>query len=258
MARSCPALASTVDPVAEIMRPTPHDPRALESSSFPSSSCLVSRSVTPNPTMTPLRLAPLLAAIFALALPPVAHAETEDAARPAIEFLSPDGQFGFRYNAETETAGQSYDLIRTSSGEALARVLEADLDPSASARFGLKVLWRPDSQAVAATITLMKRGSYVAVYLRDGATFREVKLPELLAEIPEKVMKGKSFPHIVALNSQTAPRWQKDGALVVEIENIQDGAGSTITAHRTVILRLRPPDQAAVTKSTIKFQTEMP
>jgi hypothetical protein len=43
---------------------------------------------------------------------------------------------------------------------------------------------------------------------------------------------------ISEFDSETAKEWQKDSSLVVEIETMQNGcgAGSTITARRTVVL----------------------
>jgi hypothetical protein len=122
----------------------------------------------------------------------------------------------------------------------------------------MHVLWRPDSAAFALTATLWKRGSSVTVYVRDGSTFREIKIPELVADIPEKVKGGKSFPHVAELNSQSATRWQKDGSLVVEIENMVDGNEGSITATRTVVLGFDRTDEAKVLKSTIKFAVEKP
>jgi hypothetical protein len=122
----------------------------------------------------------------------------------------------------------------------------------------MEVLWKPDSKAFALTAMLWKRGSYVAVFVRNGSTFREIKLPELLADIPEKVKGGKSFPHVAELNSQSAKRWQKDGSLVVEIENVIDGNEGSITATRTVVLGFDRSDKARVLKSAIKFAVEKP
>lgn len=195
-------------------------------------------------------------ALLAAFCQPVCGGEAEE--KPAIESPSPDGLFAFRYKEDSETEGKAYDLISQPSGKALVRVAESEVDPGPSARFAMTTLWRPDSKAFALTVTLWKRGSYVAVFVQDGATFREVKLPELLAEIPEKVKKGKKFPHIVELNSQSAMRWQKDGSLVVEIENVQDGEGTTITANRTVVLGFDPSGQVRIIKSAIKFTTEAP
>ena len=79
----------------------------------------------------------------------------------------------------------------------------------------------------------------------------------MLADITEKIKGGKSFPHVVELNSQSAKRWQKDGALIVEIESIQDGGGDgSITATRTVVLTFDLSDKAKIRKSTMKVAVE--
>lgn len=96
------------------------------------------------------------------------------------------------------------------------------------------------------------------MFAREGDTFREVKVPELLAEIPDKVMAGKEYPHVAELNSQSAKRWQKDGSLVAEIENMVDGNEGSVTATRTVVLGFDRSDKAKVLKSTIKFAVEKP
>jgi hypothetical protein len=101
-------------------------------------------------------------------------------------------------------------------------------------------------------------GSNVEVYVRNGSTFRKIELPELVADIPEKVKGGKSFPHVAELNSQSAKRWQKDGSLVVEIENMVDGNEGSVTATRTVVLGFDRSDKAKVLKSTTKFAVEKP
>ena len=113
-------------------------------------------------------------------------------------------------------------------------------------------------EGVCAHATLWKRGSFVEVYVRNGSTFRKIDLPELVADIPEKVKGGKSFPHVNELNSQSAKRWQKDGSLIVEIENIVDGDEGSVTATRTVALVFDRPDKAKIRKSTIKFVVEKP
>jgi hypothetical protein len=122
----------------------------------------------------------------------------------------------------------------------------------------MEVLWRPDSKAFALTATLWKRGSNVDVYVRNASTFRKIELPELVADIPEKVKGGKSFPHVAELNSQSAKRWQKDGSLVAEIETVVDGNEGSVTATRTVVLGFDRSDKGKVLKSTIKFVVEKP
>ncbi len=61
---------------------------------------------------------------------------------------------------------------------------------------------------------------------------------------------------MVSMNMQNAKRWQKDGSLLMEIESIEDGDGSTATANRTVVLDFGKPGRAKILKSTIKFAVE--
>lgn len=183
-------------------------------------------------------------------------ADTEEAREP--EFPSPDGLYAFRTKSDDEDEPKIYELIRLKSGQAVTQVAESNPELGPSARFDMKVLWRPDSQAFALTATLWKRGSLVKVYARNGSTFRAIPIPELLAEIPDKAMKGKSFPHVSAMNAAEAIRWHQDGSLVVQIQSIQDGENGTITATRTVTLSFDHPGKARVEKSTVKYTTEAP
>ena len=201
-----------------------------------------------------MRLQRYLSALFLLVAfchPGSGMAAGDTGARKKVEAPSPDGRFAFRYKGESDD--QSYVLIDRKSGKVLQRVAKSDPDIGPSARFHMEALWKPDSERFALTGTFWKRGSTVMVFVREGTTFREVKLPELLAEIPEKVMAGKKYPHIVELNSESAKRWLKDGSLEVEIESIQDGDGSTIQANRTVILGFGKGGEAKILKSTIKY-----
>ena len=84
---------------------------------------------------------------------------------------------------------------------------------------------------------------------------REIKLPELKADIPDRLRHGKNFPHIAALNSTSAIRWQKDGSLVVEIVYMIDGENGSITATRTVVLGFDRSDKVSIRKSTMEFKT---
>ena len=184
--------------------------------------------------------------------------ETDEAPKKTIEFPSPDGRFAFRYGGSAaEDEKQTYNLIEKTTGKVVKKVAESDPDMGPSARFNMEqVLWRPDSKAFALTAFLWKRGSSLFVFGRDGSTFREVKLPELSIDIPEKAKKGKNFPHVHQLDSTTAKRWEKDGSLLVEIETIVDGEGGTLTATRSVVLGFANFAKAKILKSTIKFATE--
>jgi hypothetical protein len=201
----------------------------------------------------------VLSILVTFSFHPVRGQETEEGTKKESEASSPDGKFAFRYTGEANSEEkQTYDLIDKGSGKVLKSVAESDPDLGPSARFNMKVLWRPDSKAFALTATLWKRGSYVDVWERNGSTFRHIEIPELLAEIPDKVKKGKSFPHVSELNSESAKRWQKDGSLVVQIESIEDGneEGFSATATRTVVLGFDKSDKAKILKSTTRFKVE--
>jgi hypothetical protein len=208
--------------------------------------------------MTHIQRTLIVLSILVTCSHPVCGEDTEEGTKKTVEAPSPDGQFAFRYTGESDSEKRTYDLIDNRSGKVLTSVAESDPDFGPSARFNMEVLWRPDSKAFALTAMLWKRGSYVAVYVRNGSTFREIKLPELVADIPERVKAGKSFPHVVELNSQSAKRWQKDGSLVVEIENMVDGDEGSVTATRTVVLGFDQSDKAKIRKSTIEFAVEKP
>lgn len=209
--------------------------------------------------MPVVKPSPVAIALLATSLFSVRAQETEEA-KSRIEAPSPDGRFAFRYSSESDSDEdtKTYSLIAKQTGKVLAKVAESDPDMGPSARFSMSVLWRSDSNAFAVTATLWKRGSGVLVYLRNGDAFREVKLPELDADIPEKIKKGKSFPHINQLNAQSATRWQKDGSLIMDIETIEDGNEGSVTAKRTVILSFDSPGKAKLLKSTVKYTLESP
>jgi hypothetical protein len=201
----------------------------------------------------------ILIVLLALVSPDLLRAEeTDERPKKTIEFPSPDGRFAFRYSGnKSEDEVQTYNLIDKASRKVVAKVAESDPEGGPSMRFTMeKVLWRADSKAFAVIAFLWKRGSALIVFERGGSAFREIELPDLSIEIPEKAKKGKDFPHVVELDSATAKRWQKDGSLVVEIETIQDGDGATITANRSVVLGFDHSAKAKILKSTVKFAVE--
>jgi hypothetical protein len=205
------------------------------------------------------QLVRILIVLLALGSPKLLRGEeTDDARKKTLQFPSPDGRFAFRYSGgKLEDEVQTYDLIDKASRKVVTKVAESDPDGGPSMRFTMEnVLWRADSKAFALTAFLWKRGSALIVFERDGAAFREIELPDLSIEIPEKAKQGKNFPHVVELDSQSAKRWQSDGSLLVEIETIVDGEGPTLTANRTVVLGFDHSAKAKILKSTVKFSTE--
>jgi hypothetical protein len=82
-------------------------------------------------------------------------------------------------------------------------------------------------------------------------------LPDLPdANIPERFKHGKKFPHVASLNWQEAKEWKQDGSLVVTIDTMIDGEGSSITATRTVVLGFDRAGKARIVKSTIKYEAK--
>ena len=167
-----------------------------------------------------------------------------------IDWPSPDGKFSFltSYGEDLHTI----DLIDKKSGRKLQRIGEVD-----SSQTYWHPLWAPNSNRFA----LMTRSGHpiqgVDVYFRSSKTFRKIELPDLPeANIPETLRHGKNFPHFAGLNWQEAKKWKKDGSLVVTIDTMIDGAGSSITATRTIVLGFDRAEKARIVKSTIKYKTE--
>ena len=108
------------------------------------------------------------------------------------------------------------------------------------------VLWAPDSQRFALMTRVGHPVQGVDVFFRRGGAFQKIELADNLpkAEIPEKLKQGKDFPHVAAMNWETAEQWKKDGSLVVTIATWIDGAGTTIKATRTVSAQLRSCGQS--------------
>jgi hypothetical protein len=163
-----------------------------------------------------------------------------------IDWPSPDGKFAFRISYEAP----AIELIDRKSGNKLPLGGE---EPDGK---NWNVLWAPDSKRFA----LMSRFGHplqtVDVYFQSGDTFRKMDLPELPnADIPDKLKRGKKFPHFANLNWQRAEKWKEDGSLAVTITTMIDGDGRSITATRTVELRFDPAGKARIAKSIIRYET---
>jgi len=167
-----------------------------------------------------------------------------------VQWPSPDGRFACLtiYGEDLH----SIDLIDRTSGRKLQRIGEEDSD-----RTYWHLLWAPDSKRFALMTRLGHPIQGLDVYVRRGEMFRKIELPELpAADIPERLKHGKNFPHVASLNWQEAREWTKDGSLVVSIDTMIDGAGSSITATRTVVVGFDRTGKARIVKSTIKYATE--
>jgi hypothetical protein len=197
----------------------------------------------------------LLSVFLALAIVarPVFGKETEEP-ETSIVSPSPDGRFAFVESFSLEQ--RTLDLINKSNGKVLLRVAQSD---EGGNRLTTSVFWSPDSKRFALMRSTHRLSSDVAVYLRAGNTFREVKLPDLpLAKLPQKLTKDEEhFWHWAAIDWTMPVRWQKDGSLVVEIETTMDGNANTATATRTVVLQIDAKGQAKILSSTQRISTHI-
>jgi hypothetical protein len=128
---------------------------------------------------------------------------------------SPDGKFAFLTSDNEDPSGNEVyiiDLIDKESGKKLQRVGDEDMPGTY-----WHVLWAPDSKRFAWMTRLGHPIQGVDDFSRSGEAFRKIELPDLPeANIPEKLKRGKNFPHVAAQNWQEATEWKKDGSLVVE------------------------------------------
>jgi hypothetical protein len=166
-----------------------------------------------------------------------------------IDWPSPDGKFAFvaAYGEDLHTI----DLVDKPSAKKLQRIGEED-----SSQASWHVLWAKDSRRFALMTRLGHPIQGVDVFFRSGDTFRKIDLPDLPeANIPDKLRRGRKFPHVASQNWQEATAWQKDGSLVVTIDTMIDGGdGGSLTATRTVMLAFDAAGRARIVKSTIRYK----
>ena len=173
--------------------------------------------------------------------------DTKDETTKEISYPSPDGKFSFLIGrGEYE---HTIDLIDKGT-EKVQHIADDDMSS-----VSYKVLWAPDSKRFA----LMTRAGHpnqdVSVYFLQGDNFHEIKIPDLTAEIPAEITAGKEHPHVSANNWQEAEKWNKDGSLLLTIDNTIDGAGHTASATRTVVLGFGKSGKPKILKSTVKYES---
>ena len=181
---------------------------------------------------------------------PSASAGAEGDTSEKNDWPSPDGKFAFltSYGEDLHTI----DLIDKKSGKKVQRISEEE-----SSQAYWHLLWAPASNRFALMTRLGHPIQGVDVYFRSGEIFRKIELPDLPeANIPEKLKRGKNFPHVASLNWQEAKEWKKDGSLVVTIDTMIDGEGGSIAATRMVVLGFDRTGKARIVKSTIKYKIE--
>jgi hypothetical protein len=173
---------------------------------------------------------------------------TEEESAKQVDFASPNGKFAFLIgHGEDE---RTIDLIDKKTRKVLQHIDDMDMG-----NVTYRVLWAPDSKRFA----LMTRAGHpnqdVMVFLLNAKKFQKIKIPELTAEIPARIKAGKEHPHVAANNWQEAEKWNKDGSLLLTIDNTIDGAGHTAGAERTVLLGFDKSNKPKILKSTVKYES---
>ena len=173
---------------------------------------------------------------------------TEDDTTKEAEFPSPDEKFSFLIGRGEDQ--QTIDLIDKKTEKILQRIAD-----DAMSSVSYKVLWAPDSKRFALMTRTGHPNQDVRVYFFKGDKFQDIKIPDLTVEIPARIRAGKDHPHVAANNWQQAKKWNKDGSLLVTIDNTIDGAGHTAGATRTVLLRFDKSGKPKILKSTVKYES---
>ena len=174
---------------------------------------------------------------------------TEEDTTKKIDFASPDGKFAFLISHGEDQ--QTIDLIDKKTEKVLQHIDDLNMGSVT-----YRVLWARDSKRFA----LMTRAGHpnqdVMVFFFKGAKFQKINIPELTAEIPARIRAGKEHPHVAANDWQEAKKWNKDGSLLLTINNTIDGAGHTASAERTVLLGFDKSGKAKILKSTVKYESK--
>lgn len=174
--------------------------------------------------------------------------DNEENTRKEIDFVSPDGKFAFLLgHGEYD---QTIDLIDKKTEKVVQHIDDQDMSS-----VNYQVLWAPDSKRFALMTRMGHPNQDVTVYFQKGDKFEVIEIPELTMEIPAKIRAGKKHPHVAANNWTSAKKWNKDGSLLLTIDNMIDGAGHTASATRTVLLCFDKSGNAEILKSTVKYES---
>jgi hypothetical protein len=143
-----------------------------------------------------------------------------------ISSKSPDGKFALRTNLTEFVPSHGDAAIIEVATNKVAVQLHGD-EPAGSE----KLVWSKDSQRVASFRDNWQNGT-TRMFFRDGATFEEIKMPELPSpELP-------NLPKPDASNSETIKRiepvrWLESGDLLLESE-LQNKAGARAALQITL------------------------
>jgi hypothetical protein len=148
-------------------------------------------------------------------------------------FISPNGRYGVRIGKD-DSGMKTFTLVRVKTGEVLGEL--DTLGNSYSTDF--RLLWAPDSQR-AASFSPDRRGGWTHLFVREGAGFREIELPEM----PE--LKSDSRAEAKTVTAARVPvRWAKVNVLLIDHE-VADEDG--ISAKQRVLLTFDDKNEIKVT-----------
>ena len=179
---------------------------------------------------------------------PTPSASEEEEITKRVDFPSPDGKFAFVLGRGDYQ--QTIDLIDKKTEKGLQHISDDDMSS-----VYYTVLWAPDSKRFALMTRMGHPNQGVTVYFQKGDKFQEIEIPELIAEIPERLKRGKKFGHVASNNWQTAEKWNKDGSLLLTIDSTIDGSGYTASAVRTVLLGFDKSGKPTILKSSMKYES---
>ena len=178
----------------------------------------------------------LLAASLALSIVP--GAESSDELQDArVDRNSPDGRFAIR--SGIVDSGLVFEIVDARSGEPIGTIADSRKgNPKEGYRYLGEIEWAPNSERLAVAMQVVKHSAQIALFQREGSSFRPVKLPQLSDPfIPAR------YAHLQAkpggdYGYWTPERWTEEGALIVR--GVTDFETSTLKISATRIVTLSP------------------
>jgi hypothetical protein len=206
----------------------------------------------PIRTVIPILLA---CAANALAAEPAARDKNESD-KIDKDFRSPDGLFGMQVIKDPENNSRNDQVVLVEW--ATKRVLKVLSDPERPEYTDKARLdWSPDSKRVAA-YTGGRHDGDTKIFVRDGDTFAEVKMPDL-PELPDKpspkVAKQHKagFPRMLTEYDLKFDRWLPSG-VVLNFSNCHNGPDGSLIWKIELTLEIDANRQAKI-KRAVKKET---
>ena len=156
------------------------------------------------------------------------------AADEKTQFVSPNGKYAIRM--EDDDGMKTFIMIDVKTGEVLVKV-DSLGNPYSN---DFKFLWASDSQR-AASYSPDRRGGSANLFVREGATFRQIELPDM----PKLNWKGREEAKTVT-SARIPVRWIKANVLLIDHE-VEDDDG--VSAKGRAALTFNEKNDIKVTKA---------